>query len=616
MFFRNVLFCSKPSPSPNPFILPPTTTTNTTSTHNHPSEVAVGNKSLEDQIPQEIYRMIDEIMNQDSEEDSKTIDQEEDESIIQDFDQVTNSSDSASSFRSTTDFILPDPTQVLPQPSHHQQVATHLIASPDGSLEFEMILPLRYEPVRDESTGCVKILGQGGYGVVIACWDKFHPISLNSTDMPFEMENQSSLNFSKHEQQTTSYRMVAVKKVKNVFESGAPYRMLREIKIMRHLRHHENIVELVDVYISTHSRNGPYCLKELKDLYIVMGMMQDGDLKMYLNRLGKKKQCIPIEFVKNVMRQLVSAMEYMRSFGVLHRDLKPANVLVQTNATNEENHKEHVHVRISDFGLSTSESDHPGQSPNSMYVVTRYYRSPEVILQYDTQTSSVDSWSLGCIFAELLYMLGPKPIRRPLFLVQQSGQDMKGIIEHLNLITCLLGKPKDLNDIKGADGARDFYEQHFNEFYEEGVNLKAIFPSAPEEALDLLREFLQWNPEKRITFANALKHPFLLAQENEHVENLTLSSLHLHEMHQHGMTNNKASSSGDDQIVIESDSQKKTSKTSQQHSLNRQKQQQHRIEFNFQTKCDATTLRYLYYKEMMYLNRVILMASPQPEENA
>ncbi|KAG2388258.1 hypothetical protein C9374_000422 [Naegleria lovaniensis] len=586
MTFRNLLFCSKPSPSPNPFILPATTT----NANNNSSQEGTNKTSEFDQIPDEMYRIIEEIINNCDEDTSdvqyhsKT--NQDDESMIQDFDDEfsNNSDDSSSTFGS--DFTVPEPSQILPQPLHHQQVATHLITSPDGSLEFEMILPLRYEPVRDESTGCVKILGQGGYGVVIACWDKFRPITSSST-------NSSTTS------QSPPYQMVAVKKVRNVFESGAPYRMLREIKIMRHLRHHENIVELVDVFISTHSRNVPYCLKELQDLYIVMGLMQDGDLKMYLNRLGKKKQCVSIEFVKNIMRQLVSAMEYMRSFGVLHRDLKPANVLVQTHSTREANNDDHegkdlVHVRISDFGLSTSETDHPGQSPNSMYVVTRYYRSPEVILQYDTQTSSVDSWSLGCIFAELLYMLGPKPIRRPLFLVQQSGQDMKGIIEHLNLITCLLGKPKDLNDIKGSDGAREFYEQHFYEFSEEGVDLKAIFPSAPEEALDLLREFLQWNPEKRITFANALCHPFLAQEEDASVENL--SSLHLDAVNQTRSTH--------DEKNVETHPtacQQQTTKPAQHH----------RIEFNFQTKCDATTLRYLYYKEMMYFNRRVVFMKTQ-----
>ena len=327
------------------------------------------------------------------------------------------------------DEILPpsDPLEILPRPQHLHSTARHIIKTPDETLHIEMSLPTRYVPVIDQSTGCVKILGQGGYGIVVACWDHERPLDT--------MDGNNSV------EEKGRFEVVAVKMIKSVFDGGAPYRMLREIKIMKHLCEHNNIVKLIDIFVS--SREKDYCIDKFKDLYIVMGMMKDGDLKNYLNKLGKQKQGISMDFIKEVMWQMLDALQYMNECGILHRDLKPANILVDTS-------KDRVNVRLSDFGLSTIEDcDTPINSQNSMYVVTRYYRPPEVILQYELQSIGIDSWGLGCIFAELLYMLPPKPQRRPLFIVKNSEQDMKGILEHLNLITSLIGKPHDTyNDIK------------------------------------------------------------------------------------------------------------------------------------------------------------------------
>jgi len=130
-------------------------------------------------------------------------------------------------------------------------------------------------------------------------------------------------------------------------------------------------------------------------------------------------------------------------------------------------------------------------------------------LQYEIQSSAIDAWSAGCIFAELLYLLPPKPQRRPLFVARKSGSNIQGIEEHLNLIVSLLGKPEDLSDVKGTANGVKYFERLFGHYPSEGLDLRQIFTSAPPEALDLLRKFLIWNPEKRISFEAAVSHPFL-----------------------------------------------------------------------------------------------------------
>jgi mitogen-activated protein kinase 1/3 len=81
----------------------------------------------------------------------------------------------------------------------------------------------------------------------------------------------------------------------------------------------------------------------------------------------------------------------MHSGKVLHRDLKPSNLLLNKNCD----------LKICDLGLARGyEEDEPKNLTE--YVVTRWYRAPEVILNASKYTDKIDVWSIGCIFAELL----------------------------------------------------------------------------------------------------------------------------------------------------------------------------------------------------------------------
>ncbi|KAF0982172.1 hypothetical protein FDP41_012033 [Naegleria fowleri] len=355
----------------------------------------------------------------------------------------------------------PEITTPLELPLYQKKLITYNVDSTTN-----ITLPTRYEPVKDEKTGQICILGQGGYGIVIAARDRHR-----------------------------NNELVAIKKIGDVF-NVAPYRMLREVIIMKHLHGHPNIVELIDIFVPGQT------LQEMNDLYIVLGMMNGGDLKQLMSQ-KLQQGGISIQTIKDIMCQLLSALYYMHSAGILHRDLKPSNVLV--NYTGD---PDMTQYRLCDFGLSTKEESDPVTNQESMYVVTRYYRPPEVILQYEIQSSAIDAWSAGCIFAELLYLLPPKPQRRPLFVARKSGSNIQGIEEHLNLIVSLLGKP-DMSDVKGTANGVKYFERLFGHYPTEGLDLRQIFTSAPPEALDLLRKFLTWNPEKRISFEQAVQHPFL-----------------------------------------------------------------------------------------------------------
>ncbi|XP_056843106.1 mitogen-activated protein kinase 2-like, partial [Raphanus sativus] len=91
---------------------------------------------------------------------------------------------------------------------------------------------------------------------------------------------------------------------------------------------------------------------------------------------------------------LLRGLKYIHSANILLRDLKPGNLLINANCD----------LKICDFGLART-SNTKGQFITE-YVVTRWYRAPELLLCCDNYGTSIDVWSVGCIFAELL---GRKP---------------------------------------------------------------------------------------------------------------------------------------------------------------------------------------------------------------
>lgn len=108
------------------------------------------------------------------------------------------------------------------------------------------------------------------------------------------------------------------------------------------------------------------------------------------------------------MYQLLRGLRYVHSANVLHRDLKPSNLFLNANCD----------LKLGDFGLArtTSETDFMTE-----YVVTRWYRAPELLLNCSEYTTAIDVWSVGCILAEIL-------TREPLF----PGKDY---VHQLRLIT-------------------------------------------------------------------------------------------------------------------------------------------------------------------------------------
>jgi serine/threonine protein kinase len=176
--------------------------------------------------------------------------------------------------------------------------------------------------------------------------------------------------------------LVALKRCIPHHESsdGFPVTTLREIQSLRMCSKHPNIVTLETVAVS---KNGvflvfEYCEHDLGDLI-------DAHYQKY-NRSPFNEAA-----AKTLLRELLSALDYMHGLHLIHRDLKVSNLLYTNKGS----------LRLADFGLSRPYADtHVVLTPK---VASLWYRPPELLLGATTYTkTSLDMWATGCIFGELL----------------------------------------------------------------------------------------------------------------------------------------------------------------------------------------------------------------------
>lgn len=264
-------------------------------------------------------------------------------------------------------------------------------------------------------------------------------------------------------------KVVALKKIFDAFQNDTDaQRTYREIKILQELDH-ENIIKLYNVIRAAND----------KDIYLVFEHMET-DLSAVI-QAGILEE-IHREYI---VYQILKAVKYMHSAGLMHRDLKPSNILINSDCV----------IKIADFGLARSipAPDDPNPTVFTEYVGNRWYRAPEILLGAPTYTKGIDMWSVGCIIAELY-----------------RGQPfLQGIstMNQLALIMEITGRPQkediDPNHRSAASILIDNIPQS------EVKSLSTLLPTAPEAALDLIKNLLKFNPHKRLSAAEALMHPYL-----------------------------------------------------------------------------------------------------------
>ena len=275
--------------------------------------------------------------------------------------------------------------------------------------------------------------------------------------------------------------------IKRVSDAAPDYyqlrRLMRELALLRRVRGHANVMEIHDIIIRRRAVNedGLFGVaagqrRLVTDVYIVTELMMSD-----LGRLLDHNATLTTEQVRCLMFQFLAGLEHMHVSGIMHRDIKPANLLVDKN----------WHLKICDLGIArcvcvrvcvcacvrvcvrgrvyaqtgvcawhahvrlifreSSRERYVGsiyEEPDAKftdYVVTRPYRSPELLMGSRLYDGSVDMWSAGCILAELL--AGQEPldsapmardtsnlgrIRLPLF----PGTDHRDMVREISSSGC------------------------------------------------------------------------------------------------------------------------------------------------------------------------------------
>ncbi|KAF7136565.1 hypothetical protein RHSIM_Rhsim08G0186500 [Rhododendron simsii] len=274
--------------------------------------------------------------------------------------------------------------------------------------------------------------------------------------------------------------IVALKKVKMGVErnrDGFPMSALREINLLLSL-HHPSVVVVKEVVVSDED-----------DVFMVMEYMEH-DLKGLVETM---KEPFSEKEVKCLMRQLLEGVEYLHDNWILHRDLKTSNLLLNNSGK----------LKICDFGLSRQYGS--PLKPYTPLVVTLWYRAPELLLGAKQYSTAIDMWSVGCIMAELL-------AKQPLF----SG---KTEIEQLDKIFRILGTPNEKmwTGFSNLPGAKFKFAKHSRNTLRDKfppMSFKGS-PVLSEQGVDLLSQLLTYDPEKRISAQDALKHSWFHVESEE-----------------------------------------------------------------------------------------------------
>ncbi|KAJ1356863.1 Mitogen-activated protein kinase pmk-2 [Parelaphostrongylus tenuis] len=259
---------------------------------------------------------------------------------------------------------------------------------------------------------------------------------------------------------------VAVKKFFRPFQSTIhAKRTYRELKLLRTLKH-GNVLEMIDVFTPDPD------VTTLNNVYFV-SVLIGSDLQNIL-----KIQRLKNEQIQALIYQVLRGLKYIHSAGIVHRDLKPSNIAVN----------EFGDVKILDFGLART-TDHEMTG----YVSTRWYRAPEIMLNWMHYTQTVDVWSVGCILAELVS-------GKPMF----PGDDH---IDQLTRIMGVVGTPSyDFLSKIQSEEARNYIR---NLPWMPRVDFFTLLPDASADAVDLLGRMLVLDPDDRISVIEALDHSYV-----------------------------------------------------------------------------------------------------------
>ncbi|KAJ1509313.1 Casein kinase II subunit alpha [Coelomomyces lativittatus] len=256
----------------------------------------------------------------------------------------------------------------------------------------------------------------------------------------------------------------------------------REIKILQNIAGGDNIVALLDVVRDPQSKIAALIFEYVENIEhkILYASFSDYDVRYYIY-------------------ELLKALEYCHSKGIIHRDVKPQNVVIDHNKKT---------LRLIDWGLA--DFYHPGVELN-VRVASRYFKGPELLVNFQHYDYSLDMWSLGCMLASMVFK------KDPFFQGADNNDQLVKITQVLGTeeLEKYLHKYSIKLESRFKSQLQNFPKQPWNSF----VNKDNAYLSNAA-AIDLIDKLLRFDHYERLTTREAMQHRYFDPVKENHKDDL------------------------------------------------------------------------------------------------
>jgi casein kinase II subunit alpha len=250
----------------------------------------------------------------------------------------------------------------------------------------------------------------------------------------------------------------------------------REIKILQNLSGGPHIIQLYDIVREPSSKMSALIFEHVNNLEFrsLYPTFTDYDIRFY-------------------MFQVLEALDFAHSMGIMHRDVKPHNIMIDHSIKK---------LKLIDWGLA--EFYHPGTEYN-VRVASRYFKGPELLVDFRYYDYSLDLWSFGATIASIVF-------RREPFFHGKSNTDQLVQIARVLGTDDLYKYLKKYNLTLGPEyeDLGHYTRRPWTRFINPNNNHLIC-----DEVLDLIDKVLRYDHQERLTAKEAMMHPYFDLVRND-----------------------------------------------------------------------------------------------------